>query len=67
MKVKREQSGRPVRVIRTLGVNDLARELGLTPAHVSQVMSGKRTSRRVSDAARGRLMTIEHGEMRHAV
>ncbi len=56
MKVKKSE-----RTIRTLGVNALARELGLTPAHVSQVMSGKRTSRRVSDAARGRVLVVDHG------
>lgn len=46
------------KVIRSLGVNDLARDLGLTPAHVSQVLSGKRTSRRVSAAARGRIVYV---------
>lgn len=46
--------------IRTLGVNALARRLGVTPAHVSQVMSGKRQSRRVMEAARGNVMQLNY-------
>ncbi len=53
MKVKK-----PTRMIRTLGVVDLARALGMSPGHVSQVLSGKKTSRRVSEAARGRVIRV---------
>jgi transcriptional regulator with XRE-family HTH domain len=47
------------RLIRYRGVNALARYLGVTPAHVSQVLSGKRESRRVSAAALGRIQSEE--------
>ncbi len=46
---------RPVtrtRRIRHIGVAALARQLGLSAPHVSQVLSGQRQSRRVIEAAR---------------
>ena len=46
-------------VLHHRGVNALARYLGVTPAHVSQVLSGKRESRRVSAAALGRIQSEE--------
>lgn len=44
--------------IRVLGVNALARDLGLTVGHVSQVLSGKRHSPRVMRAAKGRVIFV---------
>lgn len=38
--------------IRHIGVAELARDLGLSVPHVSLVLSGQRTSRRVTAAAR---------------
>ena len=65
MNVNGKKSSDGIRRIKTLGVNALARRLGVTPAHVSQVMSGKRTSRRVSEAARGHVVTpnYDHAEV----
>jgi len=57
--VEHRKSPSANRMIRTLGVNALARHLGVSAAHVSQVMSGKRVSRRVTEAARGRTVSVE--------
>lgn len=43
---------RGLRRIHNIGVAALARQLGLSAPHVSQVLSGQRTSRRVIEAAR---------------
>lgn len=56
MKVKK--ANRVPSRIRVLGVNALARDLGLTAGHVSQVLSGKRHSPRVTKAARGRVVFV---------
>lgn len=51
MKTVNRLVSRPRR-IRHIGVAALARQLGLSAPHVSQVLSGQRTSRRVVEAAR---------------
>ena len=58
--VNGEKSSDGIRRINTLGVNALARRLGVTPAHVSQVMSGKRQSRRVMEASRGQVVRLNY-------
>ena len=60
MNVNGKNSVGGIRRIKTIGVNALARRLGVTPAHVSQVMSGKRQSRRVTEAARGHVVTLNY-------
>lgn len=51
------------RRIRHVGVAALARQLGLSTPHVSQVLSGQRQSRKVLEAARtsGLVVAVERG------
>lgn len=58
MKVKKEIRRR----VMHRGVNALAARLNVTPGHVSQVLSGKRESRRVSAAARGCVVKVGGAE-----
>jgi len=56
VKVKRAKRTRQIQV---LGVNALARDLGLSVGHVSQVLRGLRKSPRVMKAAKGRVKFVE--------
>lgn len=57
MKVKKSKARRFGR-IQVLGVNALARDLGLSVGHVSQVLRGLRESPRVMKAAKGRVKFV---------
>lgn len=53
------------RRIRYVGVAALARQLGLSTPHVSQVLSGQRQSRRVTEAAKaGGVIAVAELEVR---
>jgi hypothetical protein len=61
MKVKKAKR-RTASPIRVLGVNALARDLGLTVGHVSQVLRGLRVSPRVTEAAQVRVTFVREGK-----
>jgi transcriptional regulator with XRE-family HTH domain len=56
VKVKKAKNKRRIQV---QGVNALARDLGLSAGHVSQVLRGLRKSPRVMKAAKGRVKFVE--------
>ena len=52
------------RRIRHVGVAALARQLGLSTPHVSQVLSGQRQSRKVIEAAKNSGLVVSVERMR---